>query len=87
MTTFKIAARNLVRNRQRAVAAFFIVIVGSTSLILADGFIQWVLWAMRESAIQSQLGHIQVMQRILLAMCYQKTRLNAKKLNLYLMSN
>ncbi|ARO86995.1 ABC transporter permease [Nitrosospira lacus] len=62
MVNFQIAARNLARNRRRALAALLTVAVGGTSLMLADGFIQWIFWAMREGTIQSQLGHIQVMR-------------------------
>ena len=62
MANLLIAARNLARNRRRALAAILTVAVGVTSLVLADGFIQWIFWAMREGTIQSQLGHIQVMR-------------------------
>lgn len=60
MTNLQIAARNLARNRRRTLVALSTVAVGVISLVLADGFIQWVFWAMREATIQSQLGHIQV---------------------------
>jgi putative ABC transport system permease protein len=62
MVDLLIAARNLARNRRRALVALLTVAVAATSLILADGFIQWVFWGMREATIQSQLGHIQVMR-------------------------
>lgn len=62
MANLLIAARNLARNRRRALAALLTVAVGVTSLMLADGFIQWIFWAMREGTIQSQLGHIQVVR-------------------------
>lgn len=62
MANLLIAARNLARNRRRVLAALLTVAVGVTSLMLADGFIQWIFWAMRESTIQSQLGHIQVVR-------------------------
>lgn len=62
MSDLMIAARNLARDRRRAVVALLTVTVGAISLILADGFIQWVFWGMREATIQSQLGHIQVMR-------------------------
>lgn len=62
MANLLIAARNLARNRRRALAALLTVAVGATSLMLADGFIQWIFWAMRESTIQSQLGHVQAMR-------------------------
>lgn len=56
----RVAARNLTRNRRRAWTALFTVSAGVIAMVLADGFIQWVYWAMREATIQSQLGHIQV---------------------------
>lgn len=62
MVDFSVAARNLARNRRRALVALLTVAVSVISLILADGFIQWVFWGMREATIQSQLGHIQVVR-------------------------
>ena len=62
MANLLIAARNLARNRRRALAALLTVAVGVIALVLADGFIQWVFWGMREGTIQSQLGHIQIMR-------------------------
>ncbi|CAH1385950.1 ABC transporter permease [Candidatus Nitrotoga sp. M5] len=62
MANLLIAARNLARNRRRALAALLMVAVGVIALVLADGFIQWVFWGMREGTIQSELGHIQVMR-------------------------
>lgn len=57
-----IALRNLIRNRRRTLTALFIVVVGVISMILAEGFIQWIFWAMREGTIQFQSGHIQVVR-------------------------
>ena len=62
MINVLIAARNLARNRRRAVIALLTVGIGAISLLLAEGFIQWIFWGMREATIQSQLGHIQVMR-------------------------
>jgi putative ABC transport system permease protein len=62
MDSLFIAARNLGRNRRRASIALLIVAVGVISMILAEGFVNWVFWAMREGTIQSQLGHIQVVR-------------------------
>ncbi|MCW5600948.1 MAG: ABC transporter permease [Nitrosomonas sp.] len=56
----QIAARNLARNRRRGLTALLTVVISVISLILADGFIQWIFWGMREATIQSQLGHIQI---------------------------
>ncbi len=62
MINLQVAARNLARNRRRALAALFTIAVGVISLVLADGFIQWIFWGMREATIQSQSGHIQVIR-------------------------
>lgn len=62
MDDFLIAARNLIRNRRRALIALLTVAAGVISMVLADGFAQWIFWAMREGTIQSQLGHIQVVR-------------------------
>lgn len=58
----KTALRNLVRNRKRALAALLVIVIGVAMIILAEGFIQWIFWAMREATIQSQLGHIQLVR-------------------------
>lgn len=62
MTNLQIAARNIARNQRRALIALLTIAFGVISLMLADGFIQWVFWGMREATIQSQLGHIQVIR-------------------------
>jgi putative ABC transport system permease protein len=55
-----IALRNLVRQRTRALLTLASVGLGVVSLILAAGFIDDVLWQLREATIRSQLGHFQV---------------------------
>ena len=62
MTNLLIAARNLTRNRRRALMALLTVSMAVIAMVLADGFAQWIFWAMREGTIQSQLGHIQVVR-------------------------
>lgn len=57
-----IALRNLTRNRRRTLTALIIVAVGVISMVLAEGFIQWIFWAMREGTIKFQSGHIQVVR-------------------------
>lgn len=57
-----IALRNLTRNRRRSLAALFIIAAGVISMVLAEGFIQWIFWAMREGTIKFQSGHIQVVR-------------------------
>ena len=62
MVNFQIAARNLARSRRRGLIALLTVAAGVIALVISDGFIQWIFWAMREGTIQSQLGHIQVVR-------------------------
>lgn len=62
MASLLIAARSLARNRRRALTALSTVSVAVIAMVLADGFAQWIFWAMREGTIQGQLGHIQVVR-------------------------
>ena len=57
-----LAVRNVLRQKRRVGFALVIVMGGCISLLLAAGFIQWVLDTMRESTIHSQLGHIQIVR-------------------------
>lgn len=57
-----IVARNLFRHRGRTLSALMAIIFGVIALLIASGFIDWIYWAMRESAIESRLGHIEVMR-------------------------
>jgi putative ABC transport system permease protein len=56
------ALRNLARNRRRSLTAFFIIVVGIVAMVLSEGFIHWIFWAMREGTIQFQSGHVQVVR-------------------------
>lgn len=55
-----IALRNVLRQRRRALLTLASIGVGVASLILASGFIEDLLWQLRESTIRSQLGHFQI---------------------------
>lgn len=55
-----LALRNVLRHRRRTAIALGAVVFGIVAMLLANGFIDWVLWAMRESTVRSQLGHLQV---------------------------
>lgn len=56
----RLAVVNLTRHRRRTLLALAIICGGVISFLLAGGFINWVLWGMREGVIQSQLGHVQI---------------------------
>ena len=62
MSDVLLALRFLMREPRRTAIALFAVGFGVVALLLAGGFMEWIFWAMRESAIQSQFGHIQVMR-------------------------
>ncbi len=55
-----LAFRNVTRHRRRSVIAVGAVAFGVVAMLLANGFIDWVLWGMRETTIRSHLGHLQV---------------------------
>lgn len=58
----KVAKRNLLRQRRRSLFALLIICGGVVTFLLAGGFINWLLTGMREAAIHSHLGHIQVVR-------------------------
>lgn len=59
---FKLAFRNIVRQRRRSAIAVGAVTFGIMALILANGFIEWIFFDFRESTIKSQLGHLQIVR-------------------------
>src|SRR3569623_1227776 len=59
MADVRLALRSLLRQPRRTAIALSAIGFGVIALLLAGGFMDWILWAMREAAIQSQLGHIQ----------------------------
>ena len=63
MPDMLLALRFLIREPRRTTIALFAIGFGVVALLLAGGFMEWIFWAMRESAIQSQIGHVQVMRR------------------------
>ena len=59
-TELKLALRNLARERKRTLISLAAIVVGVVGFLLAGGFIDWIFWAIRESAIDNGLGHIQI---------------------------
>ncbi len=57
---FRLALLNVFRHRGRTTIAMSAIGFGVIALLLAGGFMEWIFWGMRESTIQSQLGHIQM---------------------------
>ena len=62
LTDLYISWRNVIRHGRRSLFGLAAVIVGTVVLMLAAGFIEWIYWAMREGAIRSGLGHIQIVR-------------------------
>lgn len=56
------AVRNLRRNARRTLVAVATVAFGIVAFMLAGGFIAWIFEQMREGAIHSQFGHVQVVR-------------------------
>lgn len=57
---FTLALRNLFRHRRRTGIVLAAISFSVIALLLAGGFVEWIFWGMREGAIHSRLGHIQV---------------------------
>ena len=51
---------NLIRHKRRSAIAVSVVTFSVITILLVSGFIEWMFWGMRESTINSQLGHIQI---------------------------
>ncbi len=56
----RLALLNVFRHRGRTAIAMLAISFGVIALMLAGGFMEWIFEGMRESTIQSRLGHIQV---------------------------
>ena len=62
ISDFRLAARNLRRNTRRTLVATLTVAFGIVAYLLAGGFIAWIFDQMREGAIHSQFGHLQIVR-------------------------
>jgi putative ABC transport system permease protein len=63
LTDVFLAARNIARQRRRSAFALAAIAFGVAALIVANGFIDWILFKHRETTILSQFGHIQVSRK------------------------
>lgn len=57
-----LALRNVLRQRRRSYIAVLAIGFGVVAMMLAAGFIEWILNETREDAIANQYGHIQVVR-------------------------
>jgi putative ABC transport system permease protein len=58
-----LAARNIARHRRRSAFGLAAIAFGVAALVVANGFIDWILFKHRETTITSQFGHIQVSRK------------------------
>jgi putative ABC transport system permease protein len=63
LTGFRLALRNVLRQRRRSAFAIAAIAFGVAALMLATGFIEWNFVHYRETMIRSQLGHLQIHRR------------------------
>jgi putative ABC transport system permease protein len=59
---FRIAWRNVLRHRRHTAVALGAIMFGITALVVAAGFTNWGLHAMREAHIHSQYGHVRLVR-------------------------
>ncbi|MBC7464561.1 MAG: ABC transporter permease [Bdellovibrio sp.] len=60
---FKLALRNLTRNRTRTILNLTMVIGAFASIVLFVGFSNYMLWSIEHGITKGQIGHIQVATR------------------------
>lgn len=58
-----LAARTIARQRRRSAFALAAIAFGVAALVVANGFIHWIVFKHRETTIHSQFGHIQVTRK------------------------
>lgn len=63
MNTFRLALRNIFRNRRRTAITFMSIIAASAAIIVFGGFIAFSFEGLRETTIRTQLGHLQIAKR------------------------
>lgn len=63
MNTFKLALRNVFRNKRRTAITFLSIIAASAAIIVFGGFIAFSFEGLRETTIRTQLGHLQIAKK------------------------
>lgn len=61
-TDCRVALRNILRQTRRSLIAILAVGFGVVAMMLAAGFIEWLLWANQEGIAVTQFGHIQIVR-------------------------
>jgi putative ABC transport system permease protein len=60
LTLFKIAYRNVTRNRRKSMVTFLTVSLGIVSIVIAGGFFEYIYYQLYLSAVYGKIGHLQV---------------------------
>jgi putative ABC transport system permease protein len=60
MLMLRTSFRSLLRNRRRSIASALAIGFGCIAILLSTGFVEWIYDAIREGAIQTGLGHVQI---------------------------
>lgn len=60
---FKLALRNIFRNRSRTALTLAAIVTGVTAIIVSGGFVEDTFIQLRESTIHSRLGHLQIFRQ------------------------
>lgn len=60
---FKLAFRNIFRNRQRSALTLAAIVCGVAAIIVSGGFVEDAFVQLRESTIHSRLGHLQIFRQ------------------------
>ena len=61
--TFKLALRNIFRQKVRSTMTLAAIVIGVISLVLSGGFVKDIFVQLGEAVIHSQTGHIQVFRK------------------------
>ena len=60
---FKLAFRNIFRNRSRTALTLAAIVTGVVAIIVSGGFVQDIFVQIREATIHSRLGHVQIFRQ------------------------
>lgn len=63
MKTLFLALRNIFRNKRRTGITFLAIISGSIGIIVFGGYVEYSYWGLRETVINTQLGHLQLYKK------------------------
>lgn len=63
MFYIKLGLRNIGKNIRRSMMTLLSIVIGMTAVILAGGYIKYMVWGLGESTINSGTGHFQIYQK------------------------